>query len=612
MLTAAGALTHPASAAPWPLVTAELARMDLAALTGIAPPRTTGADAETTGKRSGRAEVSRPVHAPREPLDADVVTRVGDWLDRSEQDFQNVVMRRLSTPAADPARPSATAGAAEASIAASLAGVMQQTGEALQATRTRLATLGEDLQRRADRARGVVVAQAGKTASGGGSPPRTPSSQIDDALAPVTDWLEKSAQDFQSIIMRRLTVPSDKGLLPIPAASAVEAKKALPQQNAPEPKSAEKSAPPPAAVQPSSGGKGIAERMGEAAQSAKDWLTQSKRDFQDGVVGKLSKPGEPAAAQPVPEAQPRTADDGARRKADDDARAARQAVDAAERKVRELRAGEAKAKAKSETETAAAKAAAAAQEADAEAQRRKAALEEAARRVAAEQKKAEEAAALTARSKADEEARRKAAEQKAVQQKAAEQKAAADQKAARLAQEEAQRKADEARKKAEDDAKSAARQKEDAARLAAAASAAADKIMEKARKEPPPAGAMGVAGPPPAAAVKSSQAKEAKKAETRKDQTPPPAAAVSARAQAGAAAKDKTAGRRGSGSCRAAGKHVKPPAVYVVKRGDSLWVISRRHYHRGTRWVAIHKANDDRIANPDLIFPCQHFYIPKL
>jgi nucleoid-associated protein YgaU len=77
----------------------------------------------------------------------------------------------------------------------------------------------------------------------------------------------------------------------------------------------------------------------------------------------------------------------------------------------------------------------------------------------------------------------------------------------------------------------------------------------------------------------------------------------------------KTAKRRSSAKskgdrCARAGEDVEIPAIYVVKRGDTLWDIARRHYNKGSRFEKIFKANEAKIADPDLIFPCQKFFLP--
>lgn len=48
----------------------------------------------------------------------------------------------------------------------------------------------------------------------------------------------------------------------------------------------------------------------------------------------------------------------------------------------------------------------------------------------------------------------------------------------------------------------------------------------------------------------------------------------------------------------------------IIRRGDSLWRISRRVYGRGIRYSTIYLANQHQIANPDLIWPGQVFAVP--
>jgi nucleoid-associated protein YgaU len=49
----------------------------------------------------------------------------------------------------------------------------------------------------------------------------------------------------------------------------------------------------------------------------------------------------------------------------------------------------------------------------------------------------------------------------------------------------------------------------------------------------------------------------------------------------------------------------------IIRRGDTLWEISRRVYGRGVRYTTIYLANDEQIANPDLILPGQVFTVPE-
>ncbi len=48
----------------------------------------------------------------------------------------------------------------------------------------------------------------------------------------------------------------------------------------------------------------------------------------------------------------------------------------------------------------------------------------------------------------------------------------------------------------------------------------------------------------------------------------------------------------------------------IIRRGDTLWQISRRVYGAGVRYTTIYLANEDQIANPDRILPGQIFGVP--
>jgi len=47
---------------------------------------------------------------------------------------------------------------------------------------------------------------------------------------------------------------------------------------------------------------------------------------------------------------------------------------------------------------------------------------------------------------------------------------------------------------------------------------------------------------------------------------------------------------------------------YVVRRDDCLWIIARNFLGNGARFSII--ATENRVANPDLIYPDQKFRIP--
>lgn len=54
----------------------------------------------------------------------------------------------------------------------------------------------------------------------------------------------------------------------------------------------------------------------------------------------------------------------------------------------------------------------------------------------------------------------------------------------------------------------------------------------------------------------------------------------------------------------------KPMAV-IIRRGDTLWQISRRIYGRGVRYSTIYLANEGVTADPNRIFPGQVFKVPE-
>ncbi|MFC5385726.1 Ig-like domain-containing protein [Aquamicrobium segne] len=49
----------------------------------------------------------------------------------------------------------------------------------------------------------------------------------------------------------------------------------------------------------------------------------------------------------------------------------------------------------------------------------------------------------------------------------------------------------------------------------------------------------------------------------------------------------------------------------IIRRGDTLWHISRRVYGHGIRYSTIYLANQDQIADPDRIWPGQLFKVPE-
>ena len=51
-------------------------------------------------------------------------------------------------------------------------------------------------------------------------------------------------------------------------------------------------------------------------------------------------------------------------------------------------------------------------------------------------------------------------------------------------------------------------------------------------------------------------------------------------------------------------------STVIIRKGDTLWQISRRVYGRGIRYTTIYLANQDQINNPNLIEPGQVFGVP--
>ena len=51
--------------------------------------------------------------------------------------------------------------------------------------------------------------------------------------------------------------------------------------------------------------------------------------------------------------------------------------------------------------------------------------------------------------------------------------------------------------------------------------------------------------------------------------------------------------------------------MYVLRRGDTLWGIAKRHYGKGSSYRRIYRANRHKIRRPNLIYPRQHLYIPS-
>lgn len=56
----------------------------------------------------------------------------------------------------------------------------------------------------------------------------------------------------------------------------------------------------------------------------------------------------------------------------------------------------------------------------------------------------------------------------------------------------------------------------------------------------------------------------------------------------------------------------KKETTYTVKKGDCLWNIAKAIYGDGSKYTKIYEANNDKIGNPNMIYPNQSLVIPAL
>ena len=133
---------------------------------------------------------------------------------------------------------------------------------------------------------------------------------------------------------------------------------------------------------------------------------------------------------------------------------------------------------------------------------------------------------------------------------------------------------------------------------------------------------------PAAPVVVKEAAKEAAPAEAAKAEEPAvsePDPAKMAEAAPGEPAAEETAAKAVEPETQIAAKESDPSAPVesvapaltkadasvIIRRGDSLWRISRRIYGRGVRYSTIYLANKDKVTNPNRIWPGQIMMIPQ-
>lgn len=121
---------------------------------------------------------------------------------------------------------------------------------------------------------------------------------------------------------------------------------------------------------------------------------------------------------------------------------------------------------------------------------------------------------------------------------------------------------------------------------------------------PASGGAAPAAEPAPAAAV-AAQAEPAAPAEPAKTETATPATPAT---EAPAAATTETSSEPAQ---VAQAPLTGSKNSVIIRKGDTLWQISRRVYGLGVRYTTIYLANKQQITNPDRILPGQVFGVPE-
>ena len=307
-----------------------------------------------------------------------------------------------------------------------------------------------------------------------------------------------------------------------------------------------------------------------------DWLARANREFQTTVIRRLSTAPAGGAsddeiARKLAEVKKQDARAAAAKRAEDE----RKAAEAKE--AEQIKRQAAEDKRLRETREAAEKAA-------------QKAAEEASRKAEAARKVAEEAKAKPPPSPAPQPAAEPDDSAKLAEEMRQE-RARLEAEASRIEEE---RKAAEAKRYAEERAQDEARIAEDRRRAAAAESEKnrTRKIVLTAEPIPQPE--------PPSVEARLR---------------PPPEVRGNPRAIPSASANGpvvrRWVRRAGTRRCRHVGGRVAPPGRYTVRHGDTLWLISKRHYRTGWLYRKIYRANRSIIRDPDLIYPCQRIFIPR-
>lgn len=407
------------------------------------------------------------------------------------------------------------------------------------------------------------------------------SERLDGALFWLQEWLARANREYQREVVRRLQVPA-------PADAPVGVEVATPP------------VPPPSPVRggkPADGPVTTRADMGDATASDDRRLEDELRLARERV-----------------EAERRAAERAARERAERDAEARAAAEDAERRRIENERARLAAEQERQERLAAAERAAADRAAADRAAAERAAAERAAADRAAADRAAAERAAA-----------ERAAAERAAADRAAA--KAERDRREAAILAEEIAEKRRRAALQAT--APPAPVRQPSAVRSPSSAPADAQSdIPDPVRRPSPPEPRRFTAEPRlPVGADRAPQRQAEAASPPDPVRRPPPVSAPAPREAPPTAQGDAdgmvdwsgsrpvsfASGVRADQRCRrSAGRRISPPGTYTVASGDSLWRIAARHYRRGALYPVIVRANSRRISDPDLIYPCQRFRLPRV
>ena len=146
--------------------------------------------------------------------------------------------------------------------------------------------------------------------------------------------------------------------------------------------------------------------------------------------------------------------------------------------------------------------------------------------------------------------------------------------------------------------------------------ASAEASAEPAMTEKPGAGDMAAAeaetpAGEPAMETAEASAPAAETAESPSAETAEAAETPPAGEEQVASAPESSAPPEVSEDITVTGKLRQTNSSVIIRRGDTLWHISRRVYGEGTRYTTIYLANQDQIKDPDMIWPGQIFELPE-